>query len=151
MDERDSSPDGGFIIVVEYRHVTEWDTQQVVDLYIAGSWWKDDYDPKGIAPLIKGSTDFVVAFDTKENKAIGMGRMISDGVSDGYIQDVVVLDHRRGEGIGKVIIEELIKEAKKKGISWIGLIAEGDSSGFYDKIGFVNFGGVPKLYRGDSK
>lgn len=144
-------PGGGFIIVVEYRHVTEWDTQQIVDLYIAGLWWKDEYDPKGIAPLIKGSSDFVVAFDPEENRAVGMGRMISDGVSDGYIQDVVVLNHRRGEGIGKIIIEELIKEARKKGITWIGLIAEGDSSGFYDKLGFVDFGGKPMLFRGGGK
>ena len=133
------------MISIEYRHIKEWDTEQIINLYKAGSWWKEEYDPSGIEPLIKGSYDFVIAYDRLEKRAVGMGRMISDGVSDAYIQDVVVFHDRRGEGIGRNIVTELISNARKSGISWIGLIAEGNSKDFYKPMGFTEFRGVPML------
>ncbi len=141
------------IIPVEYRHVKEWETSEIIDLYKAGSWWRDDYDPTGIGPLIRGSFDFVIAYDTILKKAVGMGRTISDGVSDAYIQDVVVFQDRRGEGIGKGIISELVKHARESGLAWIGLIAERDTMGFYEPLGFRTFKGTPMLLRneGDEK
>ncbi len=56
---------------------------------------------KGDLPrLIRGSFLFAVAVDRKTGHAVGMGRVISDGVSDGYIQDLVVLPEYRKTGIG---------------------------------------------------
>jgi ribosomal protein S18 acetylase RimI-like enzyme len=136
-------------INIEYRHVKEWDIDQIIALYKAGSWWKDDYERSGIEPLIKGSFDFVIAFDVEERKAVGMGRMISDGVSDGYIQDVVVLHDLRGRGIGSNIIKELLRNGKEKGLVWMGLIAEKDSRRFYEPLGFKEFKGTPMLFEED--
>lgn len=131
---------------IEYRLVSEWPIDQIISLYKAGSWWKDDYDPSGIEPLIEGSFAFLIAFDISAQEAVGMGRMISDGVSDGYIQDVVVFPDRRGEGIGSEIVKELVRFGKEKGLVWIGLIAEKGSSPFYERIGFKSFKGEPMLF-----
>ena len=65
-----------------------------------------------------------------------MGRLISDGVSDAYIQDLVVLPEYRDKGIGREIVKTLINHCKKKGIHWVGLIAEPDQDGFYSNLGF---------------
>jgi ribosomal protein S18 acetylase RimI-like enzyme len=138
-------------ITLEFKHVGKWDTDQIIDLYKAGSWWKDTYDPSGIPPLIAGSFDFVVAVDDEEGRAVGMGRTISDGVSDAYIQDVVVFPDRRGEGIGRKIVGELLDHARNHGLSWIGLIAEKDSRGFYEPLGFREFRGTPMLFEGEEK
>jgi GNAT superfamily N-acetyltransferase len=69
-------------------------------------------------------------------KAIGMGRLISDGVSDAYIQDLVVLSDYRNQGIGRQIVKVLLDYCLSKGILWIGLIAEPDQDGFYSNLGF---------------
>jgi ribosomal protein S18 acetylase RimI-like enzyme len=86
--------------------------------------------------LIKGSFAFAVAVEKVSNKAIGMGRVISDGVSDAYIQDLVVLPEYRNSGIGKKLAKTLLDFCLSKNILWIGLIAEPDQSGFYSNIGF---------------
>ena len=69
--------------------VRAWDGDEIANLYRAGGWWKEEYDPKELSRLILGSFLFVVASDLKTGRAVGMGRVIADGVSDGYIQDLV--------------------------------------------------------------
>lgn len=121
---------------IEIKIVDKWPDDEIVNLYKAGGWWKDNYDPSGLKHLIEGSYVFVIAVNKKSKKAIGMGRLISDGVSDAYIQDLVVLHEYRDKGIGREIVKTLIDHCKKKGINWVGLIAEPDQDGFYSTLGF---------------
>jgi GNAT superfamily N-acetyltransferase len=121
---------------IEIRLVDSWPTDEIVQLYKAGGWWKDTYDKAGIPSLITGSFAFVVAVDKKNGKSIGMGRVLSDGVSDAYIQDLLILPPYRGQKLGKKIVQTLIDVCVTKGITWIGLIAEPGSSAFYTSLGF---------------
>jgi len=121
---------------IEFKLIESWPEGDIVELYKAGGWWKNSYDSSGIEPLIKGSFAFAVAVDKKSKKAIGMGRIISDGVSDAYFQDIVILPEYRNQGIGKKIVETLIERCLSAGILWIGLIAEPDQDDFYTPIGF---------------
>ena len=81
---------------ISYRRVSSWETGEILALYRAGGWWDEDADPGLIPALISGSYAFVVAVDKKTLSAVGMGRVLSDGISDAYIQDVVVLPGHRG-------------------------------------------------------
>lgn len=109
--------------------------KQILSLYRKTGWWADaEGDPMQVAPLIKGSHCFMIARD--ESGVIGMGRAISDGISDAYIQDVTVDDRFQGQGIGSRIIWELVDRLHKDGLNWIGLIAERNSHGFYERLGF---------------
>ncbi|MDH7507080.1 MAG: GNAT family N-acetyltransferase [Candidatus Thermoplasmatota archaeon] len=120
--------------IIKVKLVDSWSEKDIVELYKAGGWWKDSYDSAGIKNLIKGSFAFAVAVNKK--KAIGMGRVISDGVSDAYIQDTVVLPEYRGMGIGKKIVKTLLDYCLSKKILWIGLIAEPGKDKFYASLGF---------------
>ena len=122
---------------IEIKIVKSADIEQLIALYKDAGWWKeenDGTDPSFIQKIIEGSFCFAIA--VIEDKIIGMGRSISDGVSDAYIQDVVVLRDFRGQGIGVKIMDEIIKFLKSKNITWIGLIAEPNAVSFYDRYGF---------------
>jgi len=122
---------------IEIKFVNNWPAEdEIVELYKAGGWWKESYESSGVGQLIKGSYAFAVVVDKKTGKTIGMGRIISDGVSDAYIQDLVILPEFRNKGIGKQLVQLLLKRCKDDGILWIGLIAEPDQDGFYSTIGF---------------
>ncbi len=121
---------------IEIRFVKSWPEDDIVKLYKVGGWWKDSYDKSGIKKLIKGSFCFAVVIDKKTKKTIGMGRVLSDGVSDGYIQDLVILPEYRKKGVGKKLTKSLIDYCKSKGITWIALISEPNQENFYKKIGF---------------
>jgi aralkylamine N-acetyltransferase len=121
---------------IEIRLVKSWPQDDIIDLYKAGGWWKDSYDKSGIQRLIAGSFGFAVAVDTTKEKAVGMGRIISDGVSDAYIQDVVVLKEYRSHNVGTQLVQALIDYCLSRKILWLGLIAEPETDPFYVPLGF---------------
>jgi ribosomal protein S18 acetylase RimI-like enzyme len=132
---------------IEIKAVISWPMDDIVELYKAGGWWKSSYDPAGIPKLIKGSYLFAVVIQKQTGKAIGMGRVISDGVSDAYLQDVVILPAFRRQGLGKKLITFLLDHCYSKGILWIALIAEPDQDRFYRALNFkIMDGYVPMKY-----
>lgn len=121
---------------VQIKIVDSWPDNEIVTLYKTAGWWKDNYDSSKLGYLIRGSFAFAIAVDKTSNKAIGMGRVISDGVSDGYIQDLVVLPDYRDSGIGRRLVKTLLDYCLSKKLTWIGLIAEPGQYSFYLNIGF---------------
>lgn len=108
----------------------------LLSLYLEAGW----YDPASgeddgfLDRIVPNSAIFVGAFDQK--KMIGMGRALSDMASDAYIQDIVVLKAYRKQGLGKKIVQMLVKKLKKAGVDWIGLVAQPGTTKFYKSIGF---------------
>jgi ribosomal protein S18 acetylase RimI-like enzyme len=64
---------------------------------------------------------------------VGFARALCDGVSNGYISMVAVAAERRGQGIGRQLVERLIGDTEE--ITWI-LRAGRESEGFWKKMGF---------------
>jgi aralkylamine N-acetyltransferase len=108
--------------------------EQITSLYRSQGWWNGSDNPDLVLRIMKGSHCFMVAQQGPE--IVGMGRAISDRTSDAYIQDVTVKKNFQGQGIGTHIIRMIIKRLRSDGVFWIGLIAEKDSHGFYELIGF---------------
>ena len=114
---------------------TRGQIDQIVGLYRMAGWWEEGVDgPDSIARIIAGSHCFLVA--RIDDEVIGIGRAISDGVSDSYIQDITVKDSLRRRGIGGAIVKRLVSRLRKDGLHWIGLIAERGTDEFYEGIGF---------------
>jgi len=135
---------------IDIRLVYSWDEEEIVALYRAGGWRKEEYRTEDLRHLMRGSYVFAVAAENKTGRAVGMGRVISDGVSDGYIQDLVVLPEFRKSGVGAQIVAALINRCLQVGITWIALIAEPGTERFYLPLGFHPMEGyVPLLLRGE--
>ncbi len=115
------------------------DPQGMRRLYEVAGWWDDDDDRRPdlewLRNMVAGSFCFAAAYDD-QGRMIGMGRAISDGVSDAYIQDVVVDPGWRRQGVGAAIMAALMKRLREQHINWIGLIAEPGSESFYSALGF---------------
>ena len=126
-------------------HLIPHDIPQIIDLYRAASWWSSDTDDEPLLEgIVTGSHCFLTA--AKDIEIIGMGRAISDGVSDAYIQDVTVKAVYRKKGIGTALVKRLVERLESDGLRWIGLIAEQNSAAFYRPLGFSEMAGsVPML------
>jgi len=124
--------------MIDYQFLltpTQTEIARLTELYRLARWWTDPADnPDVVAGIVRGSHCFLVA--RQAQTIVGMGRAISDRISDAYIQDITVAPDFRGQGIGSRIVSELVARLEDDGIGWIGLIAERKTHPFYRPLGF---------------
>ena len=107
------------------------------------------WDSKNIQ-IIQNALDssVIVKKATFENKAIGMARVVGGGLYY-YIVDVVVNPEYQNKGIGKLLIESIVKDIEVR--TKIGqkcsiyLISMKGKEEFYEKCGFTR---IPYDYTG---
>ncbi|HPY90232.1 MAG TPA: GNAT family N-acetyltransferase [Lentisphaeria bacterium] len=129
--------------------VTPGEEKELAKLYREAEWWDGQGDSEWIRQLPQRSTLFLVA--RCEGRIVGMGRVIADGVSDGYLQDVFVTKAFRRQKIGSELVRTLTASAAAMGIDWLLLIAAPGKTQFYEALGYhvmpqyvpMRFGGRP--------
>ena len=74
------------------------------------------------------------------DKIVAMARMNGDMGLDYYIKDVIVRPEYQGRGIGRMLIDELLKFISENGVKgtdiFVELCAMPDKIPFYEKFGF---------------
>ena len=68
---------------------------------------------------------------------IGYGRIISDGIYQTFICDVMVHPEYHRLGIGAKVMEALLEHCKRRDIKWIQLSCAKGKQLFYQKLGFT--------------
>ncbi len=132
---------------VQIKIVSEVSRNDFIRLYMEAGWWREEYgaDTSFIDKIAANSFCFVGAFLGR--RMIGMGRALSDGSSDAYIQDVTVLKEFRGRGIGEKIILNLLEFLQSEGVDWIGMVGEPGTEEFYKSLGFKRMENhIPMIY-----
>lgn len=122
---------------MQIRLLTQLSLQELQDaavLYRLTGWIDPQEDGAFINRAVAGS--FLAAGFFDGERLAGFGRVLSDGVSDAYIQDVVVHPDYRNRGIGSAIVTFLVKELEKRGVDWIALVGEPGTENFYSGLGF---------------
>lgn len=96
------------------------------------------------APLRnKSATDLAVAyansmfccFVREGNRLVAAGRVLADGADCAYICDVAVLPSHQGLGLGKALVQELMRLSQ--GHKKLILYSVPGKEGFYQKLGFL--------------
>lgn len=106
-------------------------TQDLSDLREAVGWNRMDTEMNN--PLMT-SYCHIAAYE--ENKLIGYIDSVSNGVTDAYIQDLMVHPHYQGKGIGTELMKRMISYLKEKHIFMISVIFEENLKSFYERFGF---------------
>lgn len=106
----------------------EW--SRMKEIYRSVGW--KNHDEEKVKKVFQSSNVVAVAYD--ENKIVGFGRALSDGVFNAVIYDVVVDKHYQNQGIGQQIIENLL--AQLNDISCVHLVSTAGNEEFYRKAGF---------------
>lgn len=143
------------MITYKYKFIDDpnlGEIEQIMVLYRDAGWWdeRDNDNHELIRRIVLGSHCFLTVRDG--NKIVGMGRAISDHANDAYIQDVIVSQRLRHQGIGTKIVKEILSRLYEDKIRWIGLIAQNRTHSFYRKMGFEEMTlSLPMLLKSDYK
>jgi GNAT superfamily N-acetyltransferase len=110
---------------------------------IAGVDWQELEALYQAAPLGSKKADELEAVFTNSRfrcfvrdngRLVAVGRALADGTDCSYIGDVAVIPSHQGTGLGKAVMEELIKLSQ--GHRKIILYVVPGTEGFYQKLGF---------------
>jgi len=114
-----------------FRPITPEDYESVRQFLSEAGWQHRVFDPERFKRMLENTNRTVAAIDG--SRIVGFARALCDEVSNGYISMVAVAADRRGQGIGRELVRQLIKD--DAGITWV-LRAGRRSKGFWERIGF---------------
>jgi predicted GNAT family N-acyltransferase len=99
--------------------------------------WIDYKNLKAVEKGLAGSLFYICV--KKNNKLVGMGRVIGDGSMTFYIQDVIVSKEYQEKGIGTQIMNKIMDFISSMAIygAVVGLLAAKGKESFYKKFNFV--------------
>lgn len=100
--------------------------------------WNDEYgfSEDELIEAIRNSWHKVSAYDN--DRLIGYGRIIADGIHHALIVDLIVHPDYQGKGVGREIQTQLINKCKKHNIRDIQLFCAKGKKEFYEKFNFVS-------------
>lgn len=99
--------------------------------------WNEEYqfNKEQLYEATNRSWYLISAYDN--DRLIGFGRIISDGIFHALIIDLIVLPNYQSKGIGSNILKKLVDRCKANKIRDIQLFCAKGQTGFYEKHGFV--------------
>ena len=102
--------------------------------------WSNPPNPEMHLKLLKNSSKVIIAVECKSNQVVGFITAISDGVLSAYIPLLEVLPAYKNKGIGKELIQRMLK--KLDNIYMIDLCCDDELVPYYDKIGMMQTNGM---------
>lgn len=99
---------------------------------LSSSYWAKNRPRDIIEKSITNSVCFGVYL---EDTQIGFARCVTDFATVYWLADVVIDQDYRKLGLGKVLVEAVVKHEQLKGC--FGILATGDAHGLYEKYGFT--------------
>lgn len=72
----------------------------------------------------------------KDGKLIGFIDILSDGIADSYLQDLVIHPDFQRKGIGSELVKTAIRFLQKNNIKCIQVTFNPEFEGFFNKFGF---------------
>jgi predicted N-acetyltransferase YhbS len=114
-----------------FRSITPEDYEAVREFLAEAGWQHRVADPDRFRKMLENTNRTVMAVDG--SRIVGFARALCDEVSNGYISMVAVAPDRRGQGIGRELVRQLMKD--DTGITWV-LRAGRESSKFWERVGF---------------
>lgn len=143
------------------RHATEADLPALLDLHnwsidkLGGCWIEQPETMAGRAAWFKDKQDHNFPVFVVENE--GTGEIVGYAAygtyrgRDGYDltveHSIYIYDHAQGQGLGHVLLDLLIEEAKKRGKHMMVAIIDAEnvkSIELHEKHGFVHGGALPE-------
>lgn len=125
---------GVFLMNFELKKEVIPSLQDLLDLYNSVGWSNYTNKPDMLMNAYKNSLYVITAWNKEQ--LLGVIRVVGDGYSIVYIQDILVLEDYQHMGIGSRLIDEVLN--KYKNVYQKVLLTENQpkTTSFYEKVGF---------------
>lgn len=115
--------------------------EDILSLYASICWTKYTDNPDSLKKALENSSHIVCALH--DGKLVGLARALSDDVAIHFIQDVLVLSDYHRQGIGKQMIQLLLKRYEHVRQHALLTDDQPDQHAFYKACGFQKLPAQP--------
>ncbi len=121
-------------MTIDYQTNKNLNQQDVLDLYNDANWTAYTKEPENLIEAIQNSLYVITAWDN--DKLVGLIRLVGDGKTIIYIQDILVLKAYKKQKIGSTLINKVLENYK--GVRQTVLLTDDtlETRGFYESLGF---------------
>ena len=109
------------------------DLKKLQILFNENTLWAKNRTIEQIKQMLANSNVIITLW--KKDKLVGFGRATTDQVYRAVLWDIVISKEVQRVGLGKVIVEELLKDKKINSAEKVYLMTT-DSKDFYKQLGF---------------
>ena len=120
--------------MIRYVFNPKLDFVAVLDLYASVGWSNYTNRPQQLEQAFHQSLFVMAAYDDEE--LVGLIRVVGDGLTIIFIQDLLVYPHYQRQGIGRSLLEQMLERFKD--VYQIQLVTEQSDKNlaFYRELGF---------------
>ena len=123
---------------MEIKEYQTYNEQEIIDLYQNVGWTNDTSCPEMLEEAYKNSLCILGAFE--KEKLIGVARVVGDGISIVFVQDILVLPEYQRQGVGSALMRAILK--KYASVYQVELLTDSTekSKAFYSSVGLAPVG-----------
>lgn len=124
--------------MIEYYWTEHLSPEQHLEFYALYSkeWWTNARSIEDVSNMLV-HCDLTLFCHDKSGSIIGFARVLSDFTFKALIFDVIVTENRRGEGLGRILVERILTHEKFAGVKSFELYCPDKLIPFYEKLGFI--------------
>lgn len=126
---------GGIRMRFSIKEYTEYKKEEILHLYHSVGWLNYTQNPEMLKGAYKHSLKIIGAYD--EDKLVGIIRVVGDGYSIIYIQDILVLPEYQHQGIGTLLMKKVLDDYKHVYQKTLLTDYAEKSICFYKSVGFT--------------
>lgn len=112
------------------------DVSEVAELYRAVGWSAYADDPVMLSAALDGSSCVAAAW--RDRRLIGLARVVTDGATICFLQDVLVHPDAQGTGVGRALVEAVLEPYAAVRQKVLLTDDEPRQRAFYESLGFTD-------------
>ncbi len=120
---------------IKIKQLLDVDITKIIPLYSDAGWTNYTQKPEMLAKSFENSLAIFGAFDNEV--LVGIIRVVGDGYSIIYIQDIIVLKSYQRKGIGSSLLKKVLNEYANVYQKVLLTENQPETINFYKSLGFV--------------
>ena len=123
---------------MEIKEYQTYNEQEIIDLYQSVGWTNYTSCPEMLEEAYKNSLCILGAFE--KEKLVGVVRVVGDGISIVFVQDILVLPEYQRQGVGSALMRAILE--KYASAYQVELLTDSTekSKAFYSSVGLAPVG-----------
>jgi len=120
--------------MIIYREQKNIYQPALLNLYNDAGWFVYTRNPEQLTQAIRQSLFVYTAWENEQ--LIGLIRVVGDGLTIIYVQDILVLKSHKRQGIGRKLMERILEEYRPVRQKVLLTDDTPETRGFYEALGF---------------